>query len=251
MKKLLYSPLLALVVLMVYQSVASAATSSLLVVPARYRVVKLAFDVAQLRDVTLVSYRTGKTSAEPLLFVWSGSQWNSISLDQYRSGSFMGSSPAQVVVVGNEKDISNPLSTAASEVAVKRVEKIDVATVVADLDRVLNFTAAEWRTLAQRNELQIEDVNAERRHYGRYGKPGQPKAEKSMPATMKTNAAPEIEATLLPPAASVPASTTATKATTHAGSQTVQSVEPTVEESVNIAKPASMTEPAAVIPANK
>jgi hypothetical protein len=40
------------------------------------------------------------------------------------------------------------------------------------LDDIFKFSAGEWRYLAREYKLTLKDLNAERRRYGRYGRPG-------------------------------------------------------------------------------
>ncbi|MBI3986646.1 MAG: hypothetical protein HY343_06990, partial [Lentisphaerae bacterium] len=60
---------------------ASSRAPTLIILPALPRVLQIAFDVAQLRNVTLVTYqiRAGKA---PLLHTWNGTEWISIAEDE-------------------------------------------------------------------------------------------------------------------------------------------------------------------------
>ena len=95
-----------------------------------------------------------------------------ISLNEYRSGSFLAGTPDQAVLVGT--DASLPPSLRASPTwarAVRRIETLDVGSLINSLNEVLRFSPGEWRALAHQFDLNLQDDNAERRRFGKYGNP--------------------------------------------------------------------------------
>jgi len=156
----------------------------LLVIPARYTVVQFAFDVARLRPVHLVAYDTEGKAGTLLLYVWDGGarKWLSTSLDEYGSGGIFRTRPSRVILVGSDRELPAGLAEASEQgAAVDRIPSMKVVDMVNGLNAVMGFDAQEWRYLAKRYDLQLEDRNAERRRYGRYGPPGGRKAEPEMP----------------------------------------------------------------------
>ena len=153
----------------------AAPESTLLVVPARWRVINLAFEMVSLRQCSLVSYQTAEGKTEPSLHMWAGDQWVGVTSEQYARELFSGRHLRHVVVVGQKGEVPPSLVADASWCPdVRVVESLDVGTLVTELDKVLKFTASEWTWVANREGLKIEDENTALRRYGRYGKPGQP-----------------------------------------------------------------------------
>lgn len=154
----------------------AAADRTVLVVPARHAIVRLAFDVASLKKVTLVSYSVPKRSNVPALFVWDKSvqQWIQIATQDFADGAVFPEKPDRVIVVGDDS-----VGTAIAQVATmlapaSMIRSMSVMELTNGLDTFLHFSASQWKWLAARHELELRDLNAERRRYGRYGKPGDP-----------------------------------------------------------------------------
>jgi hypothetical protein len=160
---------------------------AVLVVPARPTIVKLAFDVAEMRRGTaLICYQVAPGSASPVVSVWDtrGQDWVKTSLNDYASASIFDPVPQQVILVGTDSDILAVFERASSwSKQVRRVPSLNIMNVINALNETLDFSPAEWRYLAKRYDLKLQDLNAERRRYGKYGKPGSkpspqmPKAE--------------------------------------------------------------------------
>lgn len=156
---------------------ARAAKSTAMVVPVRYVVVQVAFDLASLdKGVSLVSYESTGNADEPALHIWDPqvNGWLEITMSEFRSGAVFGDTPDRVLIVGKDLDQMAVLATAAEgwPATVKQIESLSVDNIVNGADAYLNFTPYEWKWLAKRYQLELEDLNAERRRYGRYGKPG-------------------------------------------------------------------------------
>ena len=63
----------------------NAQETTLVIVPARPRMVQLAFDLADMRPVVVLSCRGDARAADPLLFVWTNGAWQYVSPDDFRA----------------------------------------------------------------------------------------------------------------------------------------------------------------------
>jgi hypothetical protein len=166
---------------------AAEPTVTALIIPARYTIVQLAFDIAHMDDtVTLVSYEQANDIAQPALHIWDAQagDWLRIAVDELQSGQVFRTLPKHALVIGNELDQMTILEDAVGAWCpdVLRIESMNIAEIVNQADSRLDFTPYEWKWLAMRYQLQIEDLNADRRRYGRYGKPGGAKNDESRPS---------------------------------------------------------------------
>ncbi|MBN1675346.1 MAG: hypothetical protein JXR37_30175 [Kiritimatiellae bacterium] len=140
----------------------------LLIVPDRFRVVQLSFDVAYLRPLVLLSYRGDADTRRPLLHVWHQGKWVYISAEDYEQGAFFRQQPSRVLIVGREEDVSPTLVQASSWcAAVKRLGTLDIAGLVNSLGAELQLRPAEIKWLAARYGLTVIERNAERRRSNR------------------------------------------------------------------------------------
>jgi hypothetical protein len=142
-------------------------TTDVLVVPSRYTIVQLAFDIVALRDVALVTYGNSVTSGDLLLHAWDANSgtWKRITAEEYAIGAFSSREPDEMFLVGIDDDLPSAVIAGASQARnVTRIDTLSVVTVV----------------LADRHGLKIKDSNYERRRWGRYGPPGQKKAPESV-----------------------------------------------------------------------
>ena len=62
-------------------------------------------------------------------------------------------------------------------------------TLVNSLDHIFDFSSREWKWLAKEHQLELKDLNSDRRKYGRFGKPGE---EQTVPMPGRT----EVESTV-------------------------------------------------------
>lgn len=148
---------------------------TLIVIPARYTIVQIAFDIVGMRSVSLVAYDNRADSPSPVMHVWDadGNEWVQTSINGYRSADIFKVVPQRIILVGSNEDVPAPLLEAPSWCSdVKRIPTLNMKTLVNELDKSLKFTPREWKRLAERHGLKLRDLNAERRRYGRYGKPG-------------------------------------------------------------------------------
>lgn len=151
---------------------AQSEPSTLLVIPARYRIVQLAFDLVSIRPISLVSYQTAPDSDKAVLHTWApvAGAWNSTDLAQLASGEVLVGRPARAILIGEAP--AQVASAFAWCDQVQPISTLDMKEVVNDLNETLDFSPREWRWLAARHGLVLKDLNAERRRYGRYGPPG-------------------------------------------------------------------------------
>jgi len=183
----------------------------LLVIPARYTVVQFCFDIAGLRPVCLLAYEgTGETNP-PVLYLWDKGRkaWNSVEPADYDTGGIFENPPQTVVLIGSEQDLPAQLrEMPAWASTVVRVVSLQIVELANALDGVLDFKAREWKRIAKRYGLVLEDQNWERRRYGRYGPPGSPKEK---PESVREAAPSEAETPLETAPAQPPAETPADK----------------------------------------
>jgi hypothetical protein len=150
-------------------------TTDVLVVPSRYTIVQLSFDIVALRDVALVAYGNSATSGDLLLHAWDADTgtWKSITADEYAVGAFSSREPDEMILIGSDADLPSAIIAGASQARnVTRIDTLSVVTVVNALHKRMKFTEREWKLLAERHGLEIKDSNYERRRWGRYGPPG-------------------------------------------------------------------------------
>jgi hypothetical protein len=145
---------------------------AVLVVPARHTIIKLAFDIAALRDVALVAYDKVPDIEGPFLHVWNADTpaWDRLTLDEYNVGAFCDKVPNEMILVGYRADLPATVIAGASQAnKVTRIDTLNLVTIVNTLDKSMKFTPSEWKVLAKRHRLEIKDMNYERRRWGRYG----------------------------------------------------------------------------------
>lgn len=170
-----------------------AGPSTVMVIPARQRLVKLGFELVQIKDICLVSYSIPPGSTTPLVHVWDGRQWTPIDVDSYVSGAFLSSEVKTLVVVGDSATVPASLAVEPSWAGkVHKTASMDVATLVNELGKLLRFSSREWERIAALENLTLKDNNAERRRYGRWGAPGKEKETEMPPPAIS----PEMPPTL-------------------------------------------------------
>ena len=141
-------------------------TPSLLVVPARYTTLQLAFDVLAKRNIVLVTYETGVGRSAPVLHVWDGLEWIPISADDYTTFGFLKSPPGNVVLIGDDATLPSFLIDGAMTASAGNPMQIphqDTASILNALGKIYGFSVKEWVWFAARYRLQFEDANALRR----------------------------------------------------------------------------------------
>ncbi len=153
-----------------------ATPDSIIVMPARKRVVQLAFQLSRCKNVGLVTYNTNAGLDSPLIHVWTGQEWVQVSLDDYVQGSFMSGEPKNVYLLGDSNTLPvrmmNDISWYKSP---ERITTLDISSLVNTFGKSLKLSPRQWKWLAAENGLTIKDQNTERRRYGRWGAPGKEK----------------------------------------------------------------------------
>ncbi|NLG33877.1 MAG: hypothetical protein GX548_00835 [Lentisphaerae bacterium] len=132
----------------------------LLVVPSRYSVMQVAFDVARRYPTVLVSYQG--TMEEPVLHVWNGYEWMPLSLADYQSGAFLQAYPGRTVFLGD--DTLLPASLRSINAWCEKVVQLpDLQTpqLVNGIGQTLPFTPSDWRWFAGRYNLTLTNLRAE------------------------------------------------------------------------------------------
>lgn len=176
---------LVLVPFLAAGSVQAARRQDVLVVPARQRTVALALDVRAMRDMVMITYRGTASTGTPLMHVWSSSAnaWQELAPEAYAIGQFMPLQPGTLFLIGSDVPAS-VIDGAAQAAKIVRIESVSIPEIANTLNQHLNFSAREWKALAERHGMQTRDLNYEKRKWGRFGPPSseQPALEKpSMP----------------------------------------------------------------------
>ncbi len=139
-------------------------TITLLVVPARFSVLQIAFDVSSRRPAVIVSYQGDADTEEPLLHAWDGNEWKYVSNEDYEQARFLQRIPTQVILVGDEHQLPEVLVAASSWCPlVMSIPSIDTATLINSLGKVFGFRSSDWKWFSNRYNLDLLDLNADER----------------------------------------------------------------------------------------
>ena len=131
----------------------------LLVVPRRYNVVQVAFDVARRCNTVLVSYQG--TDPMPHLHVWNGFEWMELPLDDFRTGAFLQAWPGRAMLVGGDDLLPAAVRDGCTWIPkVDRIEELETAPLINAIGQIVPFTASDWRWFAGRYNLSLVDKNA-------------------------------------------------------------------------------------------
>ncbi len=161
---------------------------TMLVVPARYSVLQVSFDIVRQYSVILVSYQGDASSDSPLIHAWNGREWVPVTVSDYRNATFLQMRPSQTILVGDEKllpSVMGAISAWCPRLVV--IPEIDTASLVNQLGRLFRFGRREWEWYSARYNLQLQDLNEDRRrtswYDGHYVAPGRRGSlESEMPA---------------------------------------------------------------------
>lgn len=146
--------------------------ATLLIVPARPRLIQLAMDLADMRPVVVLSCRGDARAVDPLLFVWAKGAWQYVSPNDFHERRFVAEWPRQVIVVGDDHVLPAMLEDEAAWGAdVMRLKTMVLADLINGMDPVFHFTGREWKWLARRYDLTLTDINAPRRNFNPYDTP--------------------------------------------------------------------------------
>ena len=139
---------------------AAQADAVLLVAPARYPVMQVAFDVARRYPTVLVSYQGAPTA--PALHVWNGYEWMALSLGDYQSGAFLQSYPGRTVFLGDDALLPADLRSISAWCSqTTQIPVLDTHALVNAIGSYLPFTPADWRWFAGRYNLTLTNLKAE------------------------------------------------------------------------------------------
>ncbi len=159
--------------LMIQPVVASQGDYTLIVAPARFSVIQVAFDLIKKRPAVLVSYRGEASTAEPQIFAWNGAEWVSVSLQDYRDVRFLQDSPKQVVLLGDENTMPKSLRDATGWAKnIQTITTLDNAALVNEFGRLFKWTQKEWSWFSSRYNLKLQDESEPYRHSSWYDQPG-------------------------------------------------------------------------------
>lgn len=138
---------------------------TLLVVPARYDVIQVSFDIAQRVPVVVLAYQGDSTTENPVLHAWNGTEWVYISLEDFRNGQFLAVTPERTIFVGGSDLLPQTLLVAAGGWCPKvlTVPHIARADMINALGQLLEFSRADWEWIAGRYRMTLRDLNQERR----------------------------------------------------------------------------------------
>ena len=142
MKRKVLVALMLLACIFVSQTMAlTPGRVTMLVAPARYSVMQVAFDLAQRYTVVLVSYQGDASSEAPLLHAWNGKEWVKITMEEYSSASFLQVTPGEALLIGDDTMLPPVL---ASSIAgwcpkVTTIPSIDTATLVNSFAKEFSF----------------------------------------------------------------------------------------------------------------
>jgi len=171
-------------------------SDTVLIVPARPAVLKLAFDLENMRDVTIVSFRAPaspaspgfvKTSAkahgapspvyikpadEPLIHVWKGTDWQYVPFSDFCAMAFIDKAPRTAILIGDDRIVPRKLLQNMNwPCKIERLQTLNAADLLNGLNPYFDFSSREWKRLADSYGLQIEDLNAAKRSFNPYDIP--------------------------------------------------------------------------------
>ncbi|MFC1454029.1 hypothetical protein ACFLQL_02490 [Verrucomicrobiota bacterium] len=150
----------------------SRGSDTVLIVPARPGVLKLAFDFENMRDITIVSFRGKANSEKPLMYVWIGKNWHYVSFDDFCSSRFISKTPEVAIIIGDDKTVPKALLQGmAWPCKVERLQTLNAADLINGMDKYFQFSKREWKRLAGAYGLQLKDVNTPKREFNPYNIP--------------------------------------------------------------------------------
>ena len=139
----------------------AAADWTVFVVPARYSVLQVMFDVTAVKPAELVSYQGNATTATPLLHVWREGEWVAVSVEDFRTGRLARQAPTRVVLAGNDEILPAVLMQSAQNLApaVIQVKDIDTAALVNAAGKLMKFKRGEWQWFSERYNMGLSDAS--------------------------------------------------------------------------------------------
>lgn len=135
---------------------------SVLVIPAQHGLIQIARDFESFKPILLVSYDTAAPVETPFLHTWNGLEWKRLPAESYASGSFLRRDPLRVVIIGSPGPrVARLVEQAAvwSRREVLNIESTDPVETINALGRIFDISVRDWRWLANRYVLELEDLN--------------------------------------------------------------------------------------------
>lgn len=163
---------------------ARSQAGTLVIVPARYSVMQVGFDLVARYGVSLLSYQGEAKSDSVLLYRWSGKEWQSVSVDEFQQGGFMQPVPARVLLLGEAAMVPPTVATGLSWAKkVERIETVDTAEILNRVGPLLGFGNEDWAWFGKRYNMTLKDLNAPARKLSWYDFPfvEKPKASAAKP----------------------------------------------------------------------
>jgi hypothetical protein len=150
--------------------------ATMLVVPGRPAIAAVAIDLAEMRaDVFVALYQEAPKTGELVIHMWDArkSDWVKVPADEYSTGKVSDPLTTRIIVIGDDPAMMAKMEHLSTWGTLMRIQTLDIMQLVNALNDALTFTPGEWKNLAKRHGLALQDSNADRRRYGRYGKPGE------------------------------------------------------------------------------
>lgn len=134
----------------------------LLVAPARYSVMQVAFDVARRYPTVLVSYQ--QPDPNPRLHVWNGLEWLPLPIEDYQSGAFLQSYPSRTFFLGDDALLPASLRNVGAWCKdTRQMPNLGTPELINSIGQAIPFTPSDWRWFAGRYNLKLADASADRR----------------------------------------------------------------------------------------
>ena len=163
----------ALLVLTLSLSTIASQAYTLIVAPARFSVIQVAMDVLQRSPAVLVSYQGERTTPDPLLHAWNGTEWIAVSLKDFREVNFLQRTPERAVLIGNDDVLPQVLLEATAWAPrVERVSDLTTGSLVNEFGRILGWRSADWKWFSKRYNLTLTDESEPRRRSSWYDQAG-------------------------------------------------------------------------------
>ncbi len=166
-------------------------SDTVLIVPARPAVLKLAFDLENMRDVTIVSFRpltspaspgfvkasarasgiaqparSKAAATEPLIHVWMGNDWQYVPFSDFCAMAFIEKAPRTAVLIGDDRVVPRELLQNMNwPCKIERLQTLNAADLINGLNSCFDFSSREWKRLADAYGLQLEDLNTAKRSF--------------------------------------------------------------------------------------
>ncbi len=151
---------------------AASPSITMLVVPARYSVMQVAFDMIDLFPSVLVSYQGSARTPQPAIHAWNGREWVRVSVADYQRANFLQILPSRAILVGDDAVL--PPSLLEISLWCPRIERVraqDTAALLNALGPLYSFTASDWRWFAARYNLDLSVTNEDERRASWYSQP--------------------------------------------------------------------------------